>query len=238
MGGMGQPTVAMVNSALADSDITAALADSKTDLQNIVAAYTAILAEANGAAADATPAADPTQPQNAAIGDSVAEGPATTLLGDVIGNQLPGGVDTVQKIQGLANLVAKAQAGQASAQELADLGLDVSDMNADNQAWVQATLHAATQDSGDNVDSLSDLQALIDQATDAFGQISSKIQNYAADDGAAAQNNASLAPTGLDYTAMGVTGIGAEGNTDGQPTVAMVNSALADSDITADLADS
>ena len=96
-----------INSALASATLDGAKVDTLAKLQAIVDAYSAILAEANGTADDATPDADPTAAQYAAVGvTGVDPGAEEKMLGDVIGSKVAADVDTVEELQALADAVA------------------------------------------------------------------------------------------------------------------------------------
>jgi hypothetical protein len=96
---------------------------------------------------------------------------------------------------------------------------------------VRAALAAATD--ATQLNTLTGVQSVVSTAVNAYSTASTKIAAYAEDDGAAAQLNSTLTPVLGDYTAMGLSNIGGTG----QITVAMLNSALADPDITGVKAD-
>ncbi|WP_312259803.1 hypothetical protein, partial [Limnohabitans sp.] len=109
-----------INDSLASAAVTGAKADTPLELQAIVDAYKAILAEANDTAntagdtvADATPAADPTAAQYATIGANV--GAAATdadnlaLLNDIVGSVQFADVDTIVEIENLARIANAIQ---------------------------------------------------------------------------------------------------------------------------------
>jgi hypothetical protein len=221
IGGTGQPTVAMINSALAGADITGALANDRTKVQTIVDAYAAIVQSADGVANNDSD--NPTQAQYVAVGvNGVDTADEAGLLGSVIDGKAAGDVDTVAKLQRLADAVQNVMDGDASKADLERLG--ITGVTDENLKAVQDKL-AATAD-GD-LNTQAQLQSAVKAAADAYSAASSKLAAYAQDDGAAAAADSSKTPELADYTALGVTGID---GTD-QPTVAMINSALADADI-------
>ena len=179
IGGTGQPTVAMINSVLADPDITGTLADTVAKVQAIVDAYAAILAEANDANPDAgdntpdTSTADPTAAQYAAIGASIgsdgSDAKNLALLNDIVGASQTSDVDSVAKLNDLAriaNAIQAIAAGQSDVLSAADYALvGLSGVNANNLESVRLAI-AAQNDNGTATDSLSKLQALIDSAND------------------------------------------------------------------------
>lgn len=188
-------------------------ADTAAEVQAIVDAYNAILAEANGSDVDAN-AQDPSAAQYATIGVNGVDTPAeVSLLGDVIDGKAVTDVDTVDKIQELARIVSAVQqtaANQTPAPVLtvADLSaLGLTGVTADN---VQAVLNAiaAKSDSGAQTDSLSELQAIVTDINTAAALIAAK-----------AENNTASTLTPADYAAAGVTGV-TPGNVDA------INSAL------------
>ena len=176
--GVNAGNLAAINDALASAPVGAAQADSPVELQAIVDAYKAILAEANDTAntagddtADATPLVDPTAAQYAVIGATI--GTAATdvenlaLLNDIVGAKQFADVDTVAEINALAviaNAIQTVAAGGTpspalTAADLTNAGL--ANVTADNLAAVIAAI-AAKDDSGVQTDSLGELQTIID----------------------------------------------------------------------------
>jgi hypothetical protein len=141
------------------------------------------LLEANGATADAN-AQDPTAAQYTAIGvngvDAAAE---EALLGEVIGNTTASDVDTVAKVQALADAAqavmdvaaltnsptvpdafeADNTVFSAFASQLQTLGL--TGINPENAGAIWAAVRDSAND-GSQVDTLGKLQALINAAND------------------------------------------------------------------------
>ena len=205
-----------INSAVAG--LPTGVTDSTAEVQAVVDAYRAILAEANGADPDATPGVNPTAEQYATIGATTAgslSGARLGLLNDVIGGLLSTAVDTVAEIEALAGpavrVVTTAAGGTPTpALSVADLtALGVTGVTPDNLAVVVAAI-AATADDGSGVSTKAAVQAIVTGVTGAL----SRLTTY---DGTGA------APTAADYQAAGVTGV-----TDG-PTgnLGALNSALA-----------
>ena len=157
----GQLAVASINSALADADITAASVPTPASVQAIVNAYTTILAEANGSAADATPGQSPDAATYSALGINGVTPNSALLLGEVIGDKTGADVDTVAKIQALADvanrIVNSTTAGVQPTATLADLqALGVTGVNAGNLDRVLVAL-AGTTDGGAEVNTLAKL---------------------------------------------------------------------------------
>ena len=88
--GVSATNLVSVNSAV--DALAAADVATKAQVQNVVDAYTKILAEANGAAVDATPTSNPLAGDYAAIGANIGLAAtnnfALTLLNDVVGGRL------------------------------------------------------------------------------------------------------------------------------------------------------
>ncbi|WP_396436073.1 Ig-like domain-containing protein, partial [Limnohabitans sp.] len=141
LGGANQPTVAMLNTALADPDVLGIMASHRVDVQAIVDAYAAVLTSADGTANNG--AALPTRAHYALLGINGVETPAVEkLLGLVIDGKSRGDVDTVPKIQALALLVQKVLNGSASKAELESLG--IPGVTSENLDAVLAALATAT----------------------------------------------------------------------------------------------
>jgi hypothetical protein len=202
--GVTAANLAAVNSAV-DANAASGV-DTKAELQGIVDAYNAILAEANGALADATPNVNPTAAQFALIGANIGAAATNSvnlsLLDDAIAGLASTAVDTVQEINDLAaaaNTVMTAAAGGQAA-TLTQLGLlGVTGVTLNNLQAVQNGI-AATADSGLQVDTITELQAVVTAAVNAAATSQTLLQNYAA-------SSSNPAPTLQDYTNIGVTGV-------------------------------
>ncbi len=224
MGGANQPTVATINTALATAAIAGANADTQSDVQAIVDAYQAILDNANTSST-----ANASKEQYTAIGvTGVNTTEKANLLGDVIDGKASADVDTAGEVQALADKALATMAGTANATQMADIGVNTTNVTADNLKAIQNALAAATEA---NKDSLADVQALVDAAITNYNAAATLIQNYATDNGA--NLGANPAPVIGDYNAMGVSGIGGSG----QPTVGTINTALATAAIAGSNAD-
>jgi hypothetical protein len=174
--GVTSVNLGAINSAI-DANVPTGV-DTKTEMQSLINAYTFILAEANGAAADATPTVNPTRTQYSAIGANIG-GAATdaesfNLLNDSIANLSTISVDTIPEINGLAATIDKIMnladlptgtaipTGAPTMAELTALGLNTSLANTaaeQNSIW-QAIIDS--NNSGTGVMTILQLQALID----------------------------------------------------------------------------
>ena len=169
--GVDAANLAAINSALDSDPVNGLLADTTAKVQAIVDSYKAILAEANGSLPDAT-TSNPTLAQFQAIGVTLGTAASSAagvkLLDDVIGGKVAADVDTIGEINDLAAVVNKVMLTAAdtpptptlSVADLAKLGLDMTGVTNDNMTGLRASI-AATINSGDAVDSLSELQGLI-----------------------------------------------------------------------------
>ncbi|PVE04988.1 LamG-like jellyroll fold domain-containing protein, partial [Limnohabitans sp. Rim28] len=168
IGGVGQPTVAMINEALATGEVIRAEADSAADVQAIVNAYQVILNNANTASSTDASASD-----YLAIGvTGVTSGDVHTLMGQVIDGRDTSHVNTVAKIQALATTVAEVirVAGLSSpvrdnyqnivstlsVGELSNIGITGATGDS-RMAWLQAIAGKSPAD----ITTLSDLQNVI-----------------------------------------------------------------------------
>ena len=214
--GITASNLGAINSAV-DAN-TASGVDTKAELQAIIDTYNLILAEANGAAADATPGVNPTAAQYALIGAAIGAAATSavnlSLLDDALAGLASMAVDTVTEINDLAaaaNAVIAGAAG-ATAPSLAQLAtLGITGVTINNLLAVQNAI-AATADSGLQVDTMAELQAVVSGAVTAAASGQNLLQNYAT-------SNANPAPTLLDYSHLGVTGVDAS-------NLAAINSAV------------
>jgi hypothetical protein len=204
--GVTAANLAAINSAV-DANPASGV-DTKAELQAMVDAYSAILSEANGTAFDATPGINPTAAQFALIGANIGAAATNSvnlsLLDDAIAGLASTAVDTVQEINDLAaaaNAVITGAAGGTAA-TLAQLGLlGVTGVTINNLQAVQNAM-AATADSGLQVDTMAELQAVVTAAVNAAATSQTLLQNYAA-------SSSNPAPTLQDYINIGVTGVDA-----------------------------
>ncbi|WP_205872730.1 hypothetical protein [Limnohabitans planktonicus] len=194
VGGSAQPSVAMVNSVLADRDITGVQADSAADVQVIVDAYAAVLQSADGQASNSTP---PTSAHYAALGvNGMDSALKVGLLGEVIDGKTAADVDSVAKLQALADAVQAvvASAIGQGAPTLAQLqALGLTGVTAGNLSAVQSAL-AASADDGSGVSTLGALQTMVDACTRILAEAN----------GAAGDADSAVNPGAADYQAMGV----------------------------------
>jgi hypothetical protein len=202
--GVTAANLSAINSALDANN--AAGVDTKAELQAIVDTYNLILAEANGSTSDATPGVNPSAAQFALIGANI--GAASTnsinlsLLNDAIANLSNSAVDTIAEINEIAaasNAVIAGAAG-STAPSLAQLtSLGITGVTANNLLAIQNAI-AATADSGLQVDTISELQAIVTTTANAASISQTRIQNYA-------NSSLNTAPTVADYVNIGVTGV-------------------------------
>jgi sugar lactone lactonase YvrE len=190
-----------------------------SSLQGLINAYNVILASADGNQ-DGDDAANAAQ--YAAIGvTGVTSGAGESLLGDVIDGSGSTAVDTVSKIQGLADAVAAVLAGAAgTANEptLADLqALGISGATSGNLAAIQAAI-AATADNGSGVATVSDLQSVVDGAINGLNALA-VISGY---------TGSNTAPTTSDYGTAGITGVTADNLAGVNSTIGPLASAATD----------
>lgn len=217
--------VAAINAALRTTKITGTHADTPEHLKKVVDAYLAILARANGPAADAGTALTPEHFKRigadiVGVTDDSTSSTNTavrSLLDSVIGNKLPADVDTPAKIERLGALVNKViaqastqpgdnKADQITAAELAELGITAPEgslTDAANAPAVLAALYAIRfgADDGTAVDTFTELRDVVRKAMIAY----KKIQTYAAlNDIPAGFPNDADRPNADDFEAMGL----------------------------------
>lgn len=194
VGAAGQPSVAMVNSVLADRDILGVQADSAADVQVIVDAYAAVLQSADGQPGNSV---HPTSAHYAALGvNGMDSALKVAVLGKVIDRKTTADVDSVAKLQVLADAVQAVLAGAAGqgAPTLAQLqALGLTGLTAGNLSAVLSAL-AASADDGSGVSTLAALQAMVDACTRILAEAN----------GAAGDADSAVNPGAADYQAMGV----------------------------------
>jgi hypothetical protein len=202
--GITSSNLGAINSAI-DANAASGV-DTKAELQSIVDTYAVILAEANGAAVDATPGANPAAAQYALIGANIGAAANSasnlSLLDDALAGLSSTAVDTVAEINDLAaaaNAVIASATG-TTAPSLAQLiTLGITGVTVNNLVAVQNDI-ALTADSGLQVDTMAELQALVTGTVNAAANSQNRIQNYAT-------SSANPAPSLLDYLSIGVTGV-------------------------------
>ena len=199
--GVSATNLVSVNSAV--DALAAADVATKAQVQNVVDAYTKILAEANGAAVDATPTSNPLAGDYAAIGANIGLAATNnftlTLLNDVVGGLTSTAVDTVAELNALAAVVSKVMASAAGAAaglsvaDFASLGVATAGAGAVTSVNAAAVSEALSQVGGQNkVDTLAELQTLATAVA--------TIVTYADD-------NTQVAPSQVTYSNAGLTGV-------------------------------
>lgn len=202
-----------INDALATASVTDTSVNTAEKLQLVVNAYNQIISLANGAVN--TDILQPTFTEYQLIGVTGLDASttkATNLLSSVIDLKHYEDIDTINDIQALADIakrVIAAAAGKATltAAELEALGLNLSgviDFTKVNSAI------EATKDDGSGVDSLEELQTLIDGV---IGTAASALQSIV--DFAQANTDSAptppvvgvLVPVTKTYKTAGVTGV-------------------------------
>ncbi len=226
--GVNDNNLAALNNALASVPVVATSVDTTAELQAVVDAYNAMLTAADGFD-NVNNNQNPTQSQYGLIGvTGVDSDVKISLLGDVIDLKYKADVDTVAKLQNLADAVAAVMTGAAggTSPTLAQwTELGITGINAGNLNKVQQAL-AGTLDDGTAVDTLAELQTLITNALTVSTQAISVIQTYALLNTAPAPAaTTGTAPTTSNYTQAGVTGV-ILGN------VSAINDALATASVT------
>lgn len=164
--------LAYLNTAVAV--LPAASVDTTAKLQTIVDAYARIIQEANGsAAADANASLNPLAGDFATVGvSSAASGSQVeTLLLDIIANRSSTEVDTLTKLQAMADTAAKilqAAAGSSvsfTPTELSAMGLRGASATGASSNLVDFVSHVqGTDDTGSGVNSLAELQSFMSLA--------------------------------------------------------------------------
>jgi hypothetical protein len=211
--GVSAANLAAINSAV-DANAASGV-DTKAELQAVVDAYAVILAEANGAAADATPGVNPTAAQYAAIGASIglaaSNASALGLLNEVVGNLASTAVDTVAEINALAIVVDKVMTSAAGAPatltvaDYALLGLATTGAGAVTATNLAAVNNALASAGGQaSVDTFAELNGLVTAVATIVSYADDKTQ---------------AVPTLAQYTAAGITGVNAT-------NLAAINSAV------------
>ena len=166
--------------------------------------------EAVAAAAGGNGGPPPTQADYEALGVSGVDTPAEVgLLGDIIAATDPADVDSTAELQALADSVSNFTAAADTTDGVDDgsevteadfTALGVTGVTADNLALVQAAI-AGTADDGTGVDTVAEVQALVDGVNAAIAVI----EDFNNGDGATPPP-----PTAEDYAAIGVTGVSAD----------------------------
>ena len=200
MTGVNAGNLLSINSALNTPYVTGALTTTKEQIQTVVGSYQAILNAADGidnVRTSNNPAAQIYQNIGVTGVDSAVK---ASLLGDVIDVKSRSDVDTVPEVQALADAVAAVMKGAAGgiAPSLEQLEkLNLIGVNPGNLEQLQQAIEQ-TKDDGSDVDTLAEIQALIDRINAALGVIR-----------AAAESNtaAPSSPSTSDYINAGVQGV-------------------------------
>ena len=196
--GVDGTNFAAINSALNSAAVNGLATDTKSEVQAIVDAYKAIKDNADNAGAT-----NATYAQYTAVGVTGIDNTAkANLLGDVVDGKDFADVDTVPELQALATAAAAVVTGAAAgtAPTLAQLqALGITGVTAANLSAIQAAI-AATPDDGTGVDTLNELQTLVNNAAAALTAIKDAAQT----------NNATDANVAISvFAAAGVTGVDA-----------------------------
>jgi hypothetical protein len=173
--GVDAGNLGAMNSALNSGPIDGNAVDTAPEIQTLLSAYKAILAEANGATPSTGTALTGTQYSSVGVtgvSGSAAAGNALFLLDDVVGNSAATDLDTVPELQAMADAAAHvlAAAGgslaQATALTQTDLGaLGITGVNAGNIAAIQAALQGTA--SNTLIDTQAELQSIVTLASNA-----------------------------------------------------------------------
>ncbi|WP_341686724.1 hypothetical protein [Limnohabitans sp.] len=180
--------------------------DTTAKIQTIVDAYNAILAEANGSAADAT-STNPTTADYTAIGvpsGTLTAPGSTALLNDIIAEKSTADVDTVAEIAALAvlaqNIQDVAQGSSTAVPVSTFTTLGVTGVTDDNITALNNLIRAQADD-GTATDTVAELQALVTQMNTALVNLSAIAQ---------ANSATSTGPTLSDYAQAGMSGVTAD----------------------------
>jgi large repetitive protein len=174
IGGAGEVTVLMINSALNSVAIAATQTSTPQQIQGIVDSYNKILTEANGSAPDADVNTNPLQSDYVRIGvnlgsaatDARTDPETYALLSDIIANRSSVDVNTIDKINNLARIANAIQLTAAdgtpaqalTAQDLADIG--IANAFTQNQLSNFLRIVASKPNGGEGSSSLSQLNTI------------------------------------------------------------------------------
>lgn len=215
--------------------------DGVVKLQTMADTYFKIYAEANGIAADATPA-NPTASDYGLIGlgasskavavASPQNAAALKLLNDVVGNRIGTEVDSVKEIQALSDTVDKVMRAASGVSqnftvaELSALGLRGASSTATSANMVDfdQLLQATSSANGDAVDTVAELQALLSLAV-----LRAWARDVNADASASpAVVKTAIVPTAQDYKDIGVVRSVAKNAADGSAGAVPAQLSVAD----------
>ncbi len=199
--GVSTSNIGAINSAVDALDAPAV--NSAAKIQSVVDAYSKILAEANGSAADATPSSNPFANDYATIGANiglaVSNPYALSLLNDIVGGLNTTAVDSIDEINALAKIVdrlmgvATGSVATFTVEDFNTIGIATAGAGAVNSVNLSAVNEALGHiDGPSHLYSLVDLQALV-------GAVAT-IVSYA-------DANSHAAPTLTTYTSAGLSGV-------------------------------
>jgi len=209
-----------INSLLDSSGISASETDSIVKVQDIVDSYLSVVDSADGVRDGDT---HPTQAQYSSLGLTDIDSSAKeSLLGDVIDAASYSQIDSAAKLQALASAVSAVMSGAAGGVD-ADLAqlqlLGIEGVSAGNLSTVQSAIDASLDD-GSQVDTLVELQGVINQA------INSDLALIAS----SAQANTAASLNVQDYIDAGISNLNVA-------NLAAINSVLDSAIISADAVD-
>lgn len=170
--GVNAGNLASMNDALTTLAVDGARADTTPEVQLIVDGYNRIRAEADGLVPDNT-AVDPSSADYAAIGAEVGgaatgDAESVSLLNDVIGRKTVADVDTVNEINAFGSITERIL--QTAAGGVPGTALTVADFDTIGVTGVRSinladllAIIASTADSGTEVDTVPEIQALLNR---------------------------------------------------------------------------
>lgn len=226
--GVDANNVASINTVLATAAVTAQEVSTVLDIQAIVDAYQTLFDLANGTD-DALNGSNPADSVYALLGvTGVDSATKTSLLGDVIDIKSNADIQTAPQIQALADAVNAVMQGAAghtgpSLDELTRLG--ITGVDASNMPAVLLAI-ANTNANGSDVDTLAELQSVVNTGQATVQAVVNVIQAFAlANTSPRPTAPTGTAPTVNDYANAGITGVDAQ-------NLASINDALATSTVT------
>jgi hypothetical protein len=214
-----------MNAVVASKSSTdvATLAQLQTLANNMNAAYIKILAEANGATADATPSVDPTLADYASVGVIMgATAQTLALMNSALGEMVTTSVDSVGKLKSIATAsvdVMKVAAGIAGATitntDLLALGLTIDGTNSGINIVQAAALQANLVNLESSLGLAESLTtgAAVNTFTKVQALLSLQVMRSFNDDTAAIGSKSQAAPGVSDYTNIGIKSYASLNNT-------------------------
>ncbi|NQZ30324.1 MAG: hypothetical protein HRU06_03575, partial [Oceanospirillaceae bacterium] len=199
--GVGAGNLAAINSSLNAASGTDV--DTFAELQQRVDSYNILLNAADGVG-DADPAATAQHYLDIGI-NGVDTQPQLSLLADVIDRKVTSDIDSVAKVQALADAVQevmKAAVGELNTPSKAQLeALGINTVTSDNLAAIQQAL-VASDDAGSDLLNVSALQSVVGNAVNDYTNALSSLENAAQNDTANATD-----PAASVYQAAGIIGV-------------------------------